>query len=160
AVSITVDQAARRTREAANAQAEAETLSTLAGSVLRGSRPLPALLDQLRETFSFNGVTLLQLRPDITAATPHDDPSAWQVEAAVGDRPSNGPSDGDFEIPIDDSLLLVLRGHRLAAADSRVVQAFAAQAAVALRQERLAEQAASAKLIAEADQLRTALLSA
>jgi two-component system sensor histidine kinase KdpD len=160
AVSVTVDQAARRTREAANAQAEAETLSTLAGSVLRGSRPLPALLDQLRETFSFNGVTLLQRRADVAAATPHDDPAAWQIEAAVGDRPSSGPSDGDVEIPIDDDLLLVLRGHGLAAADSRVVQAFAAQAAVALRQQRLADQAASAKLIAEADRLRTALLSA
>src|SRR6185437_1640863 len=38
AVSITVDLAARRTSEAARARAEAETLSTLAGSVLRGSR--------------------------------------------------------------------------------------------------------------------------
>jgi two-component system sensor histidine kinase KdpD len=40
------------------------------------------------------------------------------------------------------------------------VQAFAAQAAVALRQEQLGEQAAAAKLIAEADRLRAALLSA
>ena len=160
AVSVAVDQAARRTREAANAQAEAETLSTLAGSVLRGSRPLPALLDQLREAFGFSGVTLLQRRPDVTAATPHDDPAAWQVAAAVGDRPSAGPADGDVEIPIDDELVLVLRGHTLAATDRRVVQAFAAQAAVALHQERLSEQAASAKLIAEADRLRTALLSA
>jgi two-component system sensor histidine kinase KdpD len=160
AVSITVDQAARRTREASNAQAEAETLSTLAGSVLRGSRPLPALLDQLRETFSFNGVTLLQRSPDITAATPHHDPAAWKVAAAVGDRPCVSPTEGDVEIAVDDDLVLVLRGHTLAAADRRVVQAFAAQAAVALRQERLTEQAASAKLIAEADRLRTALLSA
>jgi two-component system sensor histidine kinase KdpD len=160
AVSVTVDQAARRTREAANAQAEAETLSTLAGSVLRGSRPLPALLDQLREAFGFTGVTLLQRRPDVTAATPHDDPAGWRTAAAVGDRPSRGPADGDVEIPIDDDLVLVLRGHTLAAADRRVVQAFAAQAAVALHQERLTEQAASAKLIAEADRLRTALLSA
>ena len=55
---------------------------------------------------------------------------------------------------------LVLRGHPLAAADRRVVEAFAAQAAVALRQERLAEQAAAARPLAEADRLRTALLSA
>jgi two-component system, OmpR family, sensor histidine kinase KdpD len=159
AVSITVDHAARRTREAAKAQAEAATLSTLAGSVLRGSKPLPALLDQLRETFAFSGVTLLQRHPDITAATPHDDPTAWQVAAAVGDRPSSCPKDGDVEIPVGKDLL-VLCGHPLAAHDRRVVQAFAAQAAVALRQERLAEQTASAKFIAEADQLRTALLSA
>jgi two-component system sensor histidine kinase KdpD len=161
AVSVTVDQAARRTREAASAAAEAETLSTLAGSVLRGSRPLPALLDQLRETFGFSGVTLLQRRPDAVAATQmHNDPATWQVAAAVGDRPCTSPDQGEVEIPIDEDLLLVLSGHTLAAADRRVVQAFAAQAAIALRQENLAEQAASAKLLAEADRLRTALLSA
>jgi two-component system sensor histidine kinase KdpD len=41
-----------------------------------------------------------------------------------------------------------------------VVQAFGAQAAVALRQEHLTEQAANAKVLAEADRLRAALLSA
>ena len=55
AVSAVVDLAARRTREAARARAEAATLSTLAGSVLRGHRPLPALLGQLRETFGLAG---------------------------------------------------------------------------------------------------------
>ena len=35
-------------------RAEAATLFTLAGSVLRGSRPLPALLEQIRETFAFD----------------------------------------------------------------------------------------------------------
>src|SRR5581483_7260718 len=63
-------------------------------------------------------------------------------------------------IPIDDDLTLVLRGHPLAAEDRRLVEAFAAQAAIALRQERLAEQAAAVKPLAEADKLRTALLSA
>src|SRR5439155_12719118 len=48
----------------------------------------------------------------------------------------------------------------LAAADRRIVEAFAAQAAVALRQERLAEQAAAAAPLAEVDKLRTALLRA
>ena len=57
-------------------------------------------------------------------------------------------------------LSLVLRGHPLAAADRRVVEAFAAQAAVALRQERLAAQAAAIGPLAEMDRLRTALLNA
>ena len=64
AVSTVVDRAARRTREASRARAEAATLFTLAGSVLRGRRPLPALLDQLRETFGFDDVTLLERRGD------------------------------------------------------------------------------------------------
>jgi two-component system sensor histidine kinase KdpD len=61
---------------------------------------------------------------------------------------------------VDDTFSLVLRGHPLAAADRRVVEAFAAQAAVALRQERLAEQAAAVGSLAEVDKMRTALLSA
>jgi two-component system sensor histidine kinase KdpD len=161
AVSITVDMAARRTREAASARAEAETLSTLAGSVLRGARPLPALLDQLRETLGFTGVTLLERRP---GTRPHpelqNDADAWRVAAAVGDQPCTTPGEGDAEVLVDEDVSLVLRGHPLAAADRRMAQAFAAQAAVALRHERLAEEAASAGPLADADRLRTALLSA
>jgi len=161
AVSATVDRAARRTREAAQARAEAETLSTLAGSVVRGSRPLPALLDQLRETFGFTGVSLLERHPD-TPPGPDQrrDPTGWRLAAAVGDKPCLAPTDGDVDIPVDDELTLVARGHTLAAHDRRLVEAFATQAAIALRQERLAEQAAAVKPLAEADKLRTALLSA
>jgi two-component system sensor histidine kinase KdpD len=161
AVSVTVDGAARRTRDAASARAEALTLSTLAGSVLRGSRPLAAVLDQLREAFGFTGVSLLERRPD-AAPGPQQrhDPAVWRLAASVGDKPCLTPAEGEVDIPIDASLTLVLRGGPLAAADRRVVQAFAAQAAVALRQERLAEQAAAAGTLAEADKLRTALLSA
>jgi two-component system sensor histidine kinase KdpD len=161
AVSTVVDLAARRTSEAARARAEAETLSTLAGSVLRGERSLHALLDQVRETFGLTGVTLLERRDD-TPPRPdlQRDPAAWRVAAAVGNPPCLTPAEGDADIPVDDHVVLVLRGHSLAAADRRVVQAFAAQAAVALRQERLAEQAAAVGPLAEIDRLRTALLSA
>jgi two-component system sensor histidine kinase KdpD len=160
-VSAAVDNAARRTREAARARAEAETLSTLAGSVLRGSKALPALLDQLRETFGFTSVSLLERRPD-AAPGPEQrhDPRTWRMVTSVGDKPCLSPAQGDVDIPIDEDLTLTLRGHPLAASDRRVVEAFAAQAAVALRQERLAEQAATAGMLAEADRLRTALLSA
>jgi two-component system, OmpR family, sensor histidine kinase KdpD len=159
-VALTVDLAARRTREAALAQTEAATLSMLAGSVLRGSRPLPALLEQLRETFGFTSVTLLErltgaaVGPDL-----QQDPACWTVVASVGGPPVRTPSDGDAEVAVDE-VSLVLCGHPLEAHDRRVVEAFAAQAAVALRQERLTEAAAAAGTLSEVDQLRTALLSA
>jgi two-component system sensor histidine kinase KdpD len=161
AVSVTVDLAARRTADAARARAEAQTLATVAGSVLRGGRPLQALLEQLRETFTLTSVTLLERRPD-TPRSPdmRRDPTKWRVAAAVGGRPSFSPSEGDVDVPVDDDLALVLEGHTLAAADQRVVEAFAAQAATALRQERLAEQAATAEPLAEVDRVRTALLQA
>ncbi|HTY73614.1 MAG TPA: DUF4118 domain-containing protein [Actinomycetes bacterium] len=160
-VSLAVDRAARRTKEAALASAEAETLSTLAGSVLRGSRPLPALLDQLREAFGFTGVTLLERRPGSVAGPDlMHSTEAWNVAAAVGNRPSATPADGDADIRVDDEFCLVLTGHQPAARDRRVLEASAAQAAVARRQERLAEVAATADTLSQVDQLRTALLSA
>jgi len=161
AVSWVVDTAARRTREAARASADAQTLATVAGGVLRGERPLPALLDRLRETFGLRAVSVLELaagaegRPDRA----HDE-NAWRVVAAVGDRPPGSPGAGETAVPVDERLTVVLAGRRLEAADRRIVEAFAAQAAVALRQERLAEEAATARPLAEADRMRTALLAA
>jgi two-component system, OmpR family, sensor histidine kinase KdpD len=161
AVSATVDRAARRTREAAAARAEAETLSTLAGSVMRGARPLPALLDHLRETLGFTGVTLLERRPDAPPSPDlQHDPDAWRVVAGVGDQPCLTPGQGDAEVLVEDRVCLVLRGRPPAAADRRIVQAFAAQAVVALRQEQLSAEAAAAGPLAEVDRMRTALLSA
>jgi two-component system sensor histidine kinase KdpD len=63
-------------------------------------------------------------------------------------------------VPVDDDLAVVLCGRALPAADRRVVEAFAAQAALALRQERLTEEAAKARPLEEADKMRTALLAA
>ena len=68
AVSAIVDLAARRTREAARASADAEVLSTLAGHVLRGEAAVPSLLERLRETFGLTSVTLLERRAGRAAA--------------------------------------------------------------------------------------------
>jgi nucleotide-binding universal stress UspA family protein len=150
AVAITVDLAGRRTRVAARARTEAETLSTLAGSALRGSRPLPALLHQLRETFQLTGVALLERREDAPPCPgPQHDPAVWRVAAAVGDQPHPNPAQGDSDVLVDGDVSLVLRGHPLAAADRRVVAAFAAQAALALRQERLEKRAAAVRELTE-----------
>ncbi|SCL17598.1 DUF4118 domain-containing protein [Micromonospora inyonensis] len=161
AVSWVVDVAARRTREAARASADAQTLATVAGGVLRGERPLPALLDRLRETFGLRAVSVLELAAEAEGRPARArEESAWRVVASVGDAPPCSPSAGETAVPVDDRLTVVLSGRRLEAADRRVVEAFAAQAAVALRQERLAEEAATARPLAEADRMRTALLAA
>jgi two-component system sensor histidine kinase KdpD len=160
-LSTVVDVAARRTREASQARAEAATLFTLAGSVLRGSRPLPALLEQVRETFALDAVTLLERRPGALGGPDVEHTNeAWTVVACVGSPICLAPGDGDAEVHVDESYSLALSGHPLAAGDRRVLEAFAAQATVALRQERLEEAAATAGSLAEVDRLRTALLSA
>ena len=154
-----MDRAARRTREAAQRARRSRDAVHPGRQRSARCRPLPALLDQLREAFGFTGVSLLERRPDRPAG-PGAATRPWRIAAAVGDQPCLAPAQGDAEIPVDENLTLVLRGHPLAAADRRVVEAFAAQAAVALRQERLAEQAAAVGPLAEVDKLRTALLSA
>jgi two-component system sensor histidine kinase KdpD len=160
-LSTVVDVAARRTREASQARAEAATLFTLAGSVLRGSRSVPALLEHVRETFALKSVTLLERRPETPGRPDLERTSeAWSVVASVGSPICRTPGDGDAEVHVDESSTLVLSGHPLAAQDRRVLEAFAAQATVALRQERLEEAAATAGSLAEVDRLRTALLSA
>ena len=78
AVAIVVDNAARRTTEAARARAEADTLTLLASSVLRGEDALPAMLERIRETFAVTGTSLLQ----------RDEGSAgWRVIASSGETP-------------------------------------------------------------------------
>src|SRR5262249_61865355 len=64
-----VDLAARRSVQAARATAEAETLSTFAGSLLRGEQGMPALLERVRETFAMRSVSLVQRRADAPASS-------------------------------------------------------------------------------------------
>nr|WP_269460892.1 DUF4118 domain-containing protein [Actinoplanes derwentensis] len=143
-VSWVVDKAARTTRQAAEASAEAQTLATVAGGVLRGQRPLLALLDRLRETFGLDSVALLENGTTV---------------AEVG-VPNLRPADAHMTVHAGETETVLLSGRTLEASDRRVVEAFAAQAAVALRQERLAAEAATAKPLAEANRMRTALLAA
>ncbi|GAA1260319.1 sensor histidine kinase KdpD [Sphaerisporangium rubeum] len=159
AVAAVVDLAARRTREAALAGADAEVLSTLAGHVLRGGAALPSLLARLREIYGLTSVTLLE-RTSEPSPDDRGDSAAWRVVASAGGVPCTSPASSDTDVVVDEDLVLTLRGRLLDASDRRVVEAFAAEAAVALRQERLSEQAERAGPLAEADRMRTALLAA
>jgi two-component system sensor histidine kinase KdpD len=151
-VSSVVDAAARRSREAARAGAEVETLFTLAGSLLRGEQALPALLERVQETFAMESVSLLR----------RDTPThgSWTCVASVGRDPCLAPEHGDIEVPVANDLALVLRGRALAAEDRRVLAAFGAEVAVAYQERQLREAAAAAVPARDADRMRTALLNA
>jgi two-component system sensor histidine kinase KdpD len=129
-----VDTARKLSQRAARATAEAETLSALAGSVLRGDQAVPALLDRLRETFGMESVDLVDGVPL--------------------------PATGEEVVAVGDDAALVLHGRPLPAADRRVLAAFAAHVQVALERTRLAEVAAEVEPVKAADRLRTALLAA
>ncbi|HEY1643774.1 MAG TPA: DUF4118 domain-containing protein [Streptosporangiaceae bacterium] len=178
-VSSIVDGAARRSKQAARASAESELLVTTAASVLRGQQALAAVLSRVREAFGMDSVTLLELNPGPagadgdktagerralagrwTAAARSRAPGQWTAVASAGDQPVGSPGAADAEVPVTDQLVLALRGRPLAAADRRVLGAFAAYAATALEQERLTAEAEAARPIAAADRMRTALLAA
>ena len=149
-VSQVVDLAARRSRQAARASAEAETLSTFAGSLLRGEQALAALLDRVRETFGADGASLVR----------RSERDSWTVIASTGSGAPARPADGVASARIGDDLVVALSGRTLAAEDQRVLAAFAAHVAVAYRQRELAELARAVEPLAESDRQRTALLNA
>ncbi|GAB7183145.1 ATP-binding protein [Kitasatospora sp. Ki12] len=154
-VASVVDLAARRTHQAARSQTEAQTLSALAGTMLRGAPNgdgvLTALMEQVRETFGQESAALLE-RPDPLGP--------WVAVATAGPRPPERPEEADVDVPVGESLALVLRGRVLPGADRRLLGAFAAQAAVVLERRRLAREAAAARREAEGNRIRTALLAA
>jgi two-component system, OmpR family, sensor histidine kinase KdpD len=144
-VSIVVDQAARRSRSAARSGAEAETLASVAGSVLRGKDALDALVTQLREAFGMTSVLLLEKGSILYSS----------IDAA---RASDDDLEHTFSLGSDASL--DLRGPQLPASDRRVLSAFLSQLESALQQRALASEAAGMRPLAEADRMRTALLAA
>ncbi|MCZ2525203.1 sensor histidine kinase [Streptomyces sp. HB2AG] len=150
-VASVVDLAARRTQQTARLRAEAEILSFLAGSVLRGETALPALLERVRETFGMESVALLERT---------EDRGRWTRVDSVGPDPAARPDEADVDVPAGDRTALALRGRVLPAEDRRVLGAFAAQAVVVLERRRLVDEAERARRLEEGNRIRTALLAA
>jgi two-component system, OmpR family, sensor histidine kinase KdpD len=147
-VSWVVDQAARRTRIAQRAAAESELLATVAGSVLRGESAVPALVSRAREAFGMTGVRLLSSDGETLATDGEPVPSGGRVtRIPVGLGP----------VP---RATLELHGGRGDAAERRLLDVVAVQLDAALDRLDLAQTSREADLLAETDQVRTALLSA
>ena len=145
AVATVVDRSARRAVAAARSAAETEMLASLSRSVLAGDRALPSMLEQIREAFGLDEVTMVERTAD--------------GERTVGSCGQAHGQTGD-DVPITDTIALRLCGRPLDAGDRRVLVAFAEQAAVALQQGRLTAQAAEADRLAAGNSMRTALLAA
>ncbi|WP_044380642.1 sensor histidine kinase [Streptomyces noursei] len=169
-VAAIVDRSLRLGRRAARATAEAETLTSLAGGILRGDRAVPALLERTRETF---GMDRIELRPRVQTGEPSwpsrvADTVATVATGATGAAdPVRGPAAADgagadhrTEVAIGDDSVLVLTGRRLPASEHRVLTTFAAHLTAAVERARLAETAAEVEVVKAANRMRTALLAA
>ena len=148
-VSLVVDQAARRTRVARRAAADSELLATVAGSVLRGESAVPALVARTREAFGLPGVRLVGADGEVLAADGDEAAPPETVE-----RVPVGSVDGT------PRAVLELHGGALDAGERRLLDVIAAQLGAALEHTDLSETAREVDALAEADQVRTALLSA
>lgn len=169
AISLLVDQLARRGLEVARSRSEAESLARLAGgSVLSGVEALPDLVSQLRETFALDYVAVLAPddpgtpnAPVRAAPDPDGDSTGWRtVVAAGGSAQPVPPEAATFTVDADRGTVLVLAGHALAAEDSRLLAAFVGQLRLAQERTVLESEAAAAAVLAEANDLRSALLAA
>ncbi|GHD22858.1 sensor histidine kinase [Nocardiopsis kunsanensis] len=149
-VALVVEVAARRAAQAARGRAEADAVSLLAGSVLAGNEPLPALLRRITETFGQRSAALLE----------RVDGGGWRVVNTVGTPVCESEEDADVLVTINDGLTLALKGRVLPAADRGVLWAFAAHIAIAMEQQRLEWDAAEARGQAAGNRIRTALLAA
>ncbi|MEB3366823.1 sensor histidine kinase KdpD [Saccharopolyspora mangrovi] len=151
-VAFTVDRAARLAEQAARAGTEAALLASYARTVLTHPDPLARLLEKVAENFALTSVALLERTDD-----------GWRVAASTGSDPCRRPDESDVDIEVTKDAHLSLRraGERpLPAADRVVLEGAAGQALLALRQQRMADDAREAQRRADATHLRTALLSA
>ncbi|HEY2222240.1 MAG TPA: ATP-binding protein [Actinomycetospora sp.] len=149
-VALVVARADRRAVQAAQARTEATLLASFARVVLTRSDPLTELLDRVREAFGLGSVALLERG---TSGT-------WTVSASVGDPAVARPGDADADVEVDTDVHLVGCGRTLSADERRLFGSVSGQALLALRNRRMAAEAADAQRRADAAGLRTALLSA
>ncbi|MGO4534125.1 ATP-binding protein [Leifsonia sp. 2MCAF36] len=164
-VSLVVDLAARRTREARRAAAEAELLATVAGGVIQGEDAVQALVTRTREAFGLTSVRLWSADGAELIAADGDATGADTANTAGSTGTTGMPDEADAEsgtqrLPVGSRAVLELSGRDLEAGDRRLLAAIVAQLDAALEHRILAATASELDALAEADRVRTALLAA
>jgi K+-sensing histidine kinase KdpD len=145
AVSIAVEIAARQRESAARRGAEAALLARATAEPV-SEQSLTRLLDHVRETFGMTAVALLE-----------SGPTGEHPVAVVGPVPAGRPV---LFAPAGSGLRLAGWGPDIFAEDRRALERLATAAARTLEAQRLADQAAHARDLAEIDRVRSALLAA
>jgi two-component system sensor histidine kinase KdpD len=141
-VSSVVHLAARRSALAADRAAEADTLLTLARTVLGGDDSPQSVLDHLNRTLN------------VSAELRERSGTHWVRVAGSVD-----PMRGRSVIPVGADLQLVVSGDA-STVSGRILDGYAAQAAAALERQRLRVQAGQAEALEAGNRMRTALLAA
>ncbi len=155
AVSSVVNVAARRTEQAVSAERESSALATMSRDLLAEPRPLPALLDRARDDLGMRAAVLSESHDDgpprIVASTDSLLPPGSVLPPGVT---------WVVDVTVDDGVHLLLDGPPMAAEDQRVVNAYAAHAAILHGREQLIRAAREAAGLARDNAARTTLLAA
>jgi two-component system sensor histidine kinase KdpD len=136
-----VVHAARRQAESARARAEARMLADLSGASV-GDDPMAVLLAQLRDAFDLAGAAVVRT-------------GDGRIEAEVG-----ALGLPDIAVALGPDHQLVATGRLLSAEDRGIVTVVADHLTAALRTRQLRVEASAAAALAEANELRTAILAA
>ena len=147
-VSTLVSMAARRTRQALRARTEGELIANVAVTMVGSHVPLTDLLGLLRAAFVLDAAALLRASS-----------SGWRVVAHAGTPCPTTPAAADVARELDDATVLALVGDSAGRVDPHVLDVFAAHLTTALRQETLRTEASDARALAQANELRAALLA-
>jgi len=151
AVAALVEVAARRRDDVSRAQHDVEALYALADR-LTVTTPTQAVVDELQERFDRRAVTLFGREN-----------GDWEVEAVAGGPPATSPdptSDDSERIDMPSGHALLLTGPPLAAAHRRLLTAFVAHLDAVVQLHQFQGRAETAGQLAQANDLRTALLAA
>ncbi len=175
AVAGVVDRSARRSKEAARAQAEAATLGDLALGASRSEDTLEGLLAEALDVFGATGAGVFSCRAaKAEGAPPASELSGdrgrdaegrvWRMVASAGDTAGwepgvTGPAGSTAE-PVDADTRLVLFGREVPAAESRLLGAFAVHVKAQLERRQLAVSRREVLRLAEGNTMRTAILRA
>lgn len=170
-VSLVVGLAARRSREAEIASADAATLGELARGVLAAEDTVQGFLHHVRTHFGMVG-SALYVRSEQGDALNPVGADTWTLLALDGkqvmptsdrqEHPGKGSGDGenDASTLVQGGLKLVLYGRGLTAREHRLLVAFGSQL-VALRQrQQLLTSTEENRRLAEGNVMRTAILRA
>jgi two-component system sensor histidine kinase KdpD len=130
------------------ARTEAELIANIAVTMVGSHEPLVDLVGLLRAAFDLEAAAVLRASS-----------SAWRVVAHAGTPCPTTPAAADVAHELDGTTVLALVGDSAGRVDPHVMDVFAAHLTTALRQETLRVEAAEARALAQANELRAALLA-
>nr|WP_255414049.1 ATP-binding protein [Corynebacterium sp. 13CS0277] len=157
AVSLVVDLAERRGRQARRAQQQAVVLTDLATGVLRGGDDMTGLLRRLRETFALGRVDLQRYAAErkkwFTVASSAGDGALVDAEPAAPGR---------ARIPLSEELRLVVwdAGRELTPEDLTIMEAHGGRIATLLAREDIDAMRRATAALEAGNRVGTALLTA